>query len=250
MTAYNSDVHTNTPPSRGDYEAAHMSPVTPAEDFRSVLINRIAWGPVFAGVVLALVVQLILNLTGLGIGVATLAPDTTSNWAVANLSLGTALWWTVIGIISAYAGGYVAGRLSGDPVESSAGWHGVTSWAASVLILSALIMGGSGAIIGGMLNTANFTGVPNPSLTAQQGTATQAAPAAAAAPAPTGTASGVQVPVATSAMTDNATLSKIITQGALLTAIALVFGGLAAWFGGRAGTIKPTITDKRKMNLH
>ena len=249
---YSNNAGSHTLRSRGDYATAHMSAVTPGEDIRSVVINRVAWGPVLAGVAMAVVVQFILNLVGIGIGVASLVPDTTSNWAVANLSLGTALWWTASGIIASYCGGYAAGRLSGDPTESSAGWHGLVSWAVSVIILSGLVVGGAGVFTGGMLNTTSLTNTA--SLRGQQ-PVTQADNTANTAeatvpPSPAGTAEGVQVPVAKSSVVDSATLSKLIMQGALLSALALVFGGLAAWFGGRAGTVKPTITTGARTNLH
>jgi hypothetical protein len=40
--------------SRGDPDAPHVTPVTPDEDMRTILINRISWGAVFGGVVIAL----------------------------------------------------------------------------------------------------------------------------------------------------------------------------------------------------
>ena len=58
----------DTPRNRGDSDAPHLSPVTPAEDARTILINKISWGAVLAGVVVALVAQLILNMIGIGIG--------------------------------------------------------------------------------------------------------------------------------------------------------------------------------------
>ena len=60
--------HPATPRNMGDRDAPHMTPVTPAEDVRTVVLNRISWGAVLAGVVLALVTHLILNMIGLGIG--------------------------------------------------------------------------------------------------------------------------------------------------------------------------------------
>jgi hypothetical protein len=39
----------DTPRARGDTSAPHMSPVTPAEDARTILINKISWGAVLAG---------------------------------------------------------------------------------------------------------------------------------------------------------------------------------------------------------
>lgn len=273
----------NTPRNRGDYDAAHMSSVLPSEDIRSVMINRVAWGPVFSGVAIALVVQFILNLIGVGVGVASVVPDTASNWAVANLSLGTAIWWTISGIIAAYCGGYAAGRLSGDPVESTAGWHGLVSWAVSIIVLAGLVMGGTGVFMGGMLNTTNtnaFRNAPPATVTTPNGVEGSNAPAGAtdntatdntgaatdntataapdnntAVPGNTNTTTNtpnVQVPVAGGANAiDSATLSKLIMEGSLLSAIALILGGIAAWFGGRAGTIKPTVTTEAgNVNLH
>jgi hypothetical protein len=62
-----------TPRARGDAVAPHLSPVTPAEDARTILINQISWA-VLAGIVIALIAQLLLNLLGVGIGLATVDP--------------------------------------------------------------------------------------------------------------------------------------------------------------------------------
>ena len=37
----------DTPRSRGDTDAPHISPVTPAEDARTILLNRVSWGAVW-----------------------------------------------------------------------------------------------------------------------------------------------------------------------------------------------------------
>ena len=46
--------------------------VTPAEDIRTVAVNQVSWGAVFAGAAIALVMQLILNMIGLGVGLSTM----------------------------------------------------------------------------------------------------------------------------------------------------------------------------------
>ena len=38
--------HPDTPRNRGDHDAPHKSPVTPAEDARTILLNKITWGAV------------------------------------------------------------------------------------------------------------------------------------------------------------------------------------------------------------
>src|SRR5688572_708298 len=141
----------DTPRSRGDPDAPHVTPVTPEEDMRTILINRVSWGAVFAGVVIALVTQLILNLIGIGIGAATFDPASSTNPSVTTFSVGAGIWWTISGIIAALAGGYAAGRLAGQPQQTSGGWHGLTAWALATLVIFALLTTTAGAIAGGAL---------------------------------------------------------------------------------------------------
>ena len=145
--------HPDTPRNRGDHDAPHMSPVTPAEDVRTIMLNKISWGAVLAGVVVALVTQLLLNMLGLGIGVATLDPGTGDNPSAATFSIGAGVWWTVSGIIAALVGGYAAGRLSGRPKEATAGWHGLTAWALTTLVIFYLLSSTVGGVLGGVYNT-------------------------------------------------------------------------------------------------
>ena len=63
-------------PSRGD---PNLTSVSPEDDARTILVNNVSWGGVLAGVVAALVTQLILNLIGIGIGASTLNPTTGDN---------------------------------------------------------------------------------------------------------------------------------------------------------------------------
>src|SRR4028118_1713751 len=63
------------------------------------------------------------------------------------------IWWTVSGIIASFAGGYVAGRLSGRPKESTAGLHGITAWAATTLVIFYLLTSTLGGLLGGVYNT-------------------------------------------------------------------------------------------------
>jgi hypothetical protein len=151
--------HPDTPRARGDYDAPHVSPVTPAEDARSIMLNKISWGAVLAGVVVALVVQLVLNLLGIGIGAATLEPSAgaADNPSATSFSVGAGLWFALAGIVASFAGGYAAGRLAGKPKESTAGWHGLTTWALTTLVVFYLLTTTVGGILGGAYQT--FAGV-------------------------------------------------------------------------------------------
>lgn len=141
------------PRNLGDHDAPHMSPITPSEDARTVLINRISWGAVLAGAALALVIQLVLNLLGIGIGAAALEPGSGDSPSASSLSIGAGIWFAVAGILAALIGGYAAGRLSGKPKESTAGWHGLMAWAVSTLVVFYLLTTTIGSLIGGTFRT-------------------------------------------------------------------------------------------------
>src|SRR5215217_832245 len=147
--------HPDTPRNRGDSDAPHMSPVTPAEDARTIMLNKISWGAVFAGVVVALVTQFILNMLGIGLGAASLEPAAglDANPAASTFSIGAGIWFALSGIIASLAGGYAAGRLAGKPKESTAGWHGLTAWALTTLVVFYLLTTTVGGILGGAYRT-------------------------------------------------------------------------------------------------
>jgi len=108
---------------------------------------------VLAGVVVSLVAHLILNMIGIGVGASTVDVAAADNPAASTFSIGAAVWWTVSGIIAAFLGGYTAGRLSGKPKNSTASWHGLTTWALTTLIIFWLLSSAVGGILGGIYNT-------------------------------------------------------------------------------------------------
>jgi hypothetical protein len=299
----------DTPRNRGDDDAPHLSPATPAEDQRTVLLNEVSWAAVFAGVVVALVAQLLLNMLGLGIGVATLDPGTGDNPSASALSIGAGLWWTLSGVLASLAGGYAAGRLSGRPKEATAAWHGLTAWAFTTLVVFWLLSSAVGGVLGGVYNTVGgaLGGLGRTASTA----ASTAAPALAQAADPFAAiersvreASGGDDPAALRdaavaavrgmltgdpaqaqeareraaqavARARNVPIEQareqvagyerqyrqaveqarrqaaeaadaaasVVSRGALFGFVALALGAVAAWFGGRAGAVYPTLTD-------
>ena len=141
------------PPAFGDGDTPNLSPVSPADDARTILVNNVSWGGVLAGVVAGLVTQLILNMIGIGIGASTLNPMTGDNPSAGGFSVGAGIWWALSGIIAAFVGGYIASRLSGRPKSSTGGWHGLTSWALTTLVVFYLLSTAVGSLVGGAFNT-------------------------------------------------------------------------------------------------
>ena len=134
-------------------ETTHASAFTPSDDMRTHMLNRVSWGAILAGVVVALVSQLLLNMLGIGVGAASIDPGTGTTPNAGTFSVGAGLWWTVSGILASFAGAYTAGRLSGKTADSTASWHGLTSWALTTLVIMYLLTSTIGSIVGGALSS-------------------------------------------------------------------------------------------------
>jgi hypothetical protein len=139
-------------------DAPQISPTMPGiEGTLATWRNRLSWGAVLGGVVVALVTQLLLNLLGIALGAASLAPLSGGAASASAFSTGAGIWLALSSILAALAGGYAAGRFSGAQNESNAGWHGLTSWALTTLLLSYLVSSAAGGILGGLGGAATST---------------------------------------------------------------------------------------------
>ena len=83
--------YTSRPDHVADTRSPDLSYTTPAEDARTVLLNKVNWGAIFAGAVIALVIQFLLSLLGVGIGAATLDPSTGNNPDASTFSIVSAM---------------------------------------------------------------------------------------------------------------------------------------------------------------
>lgn len=226
---------------RGDTDAPHMSPVLPSEDLRTVMINQISWGAVFAGAVLALITQLLLNLLGLGFGFSAVDPGQGGATA-GELGIGAGIWFVLSGIIASFVGGIAAGRLSGKPRESTGGWHGLIAWAVATLGIAYLLTSAIGGVLGGALNTVGSVAQTAAQTAAQTGVAQDAINSA---PAIANQITGSIDPNAAVQTANNA--ADAASLGSILAALGLLLGAVAAWFGGRKGAVDPTVTGSRGM---
>jgi hypothetical protein len=148
-----------------------------SEEWHTYLSNRASWGAIVAGVVTALVVQLLLNLLGIGIGAAALsAANSAENPDASTFSIGAGLWWTLSGIIASFCGGVVAGRLCGVTKVSTARWHGFVAWCVTTLVIFYLLTNALSGVVGGSLSALGSTlgGVTRSAASAVSGTAQNA----------------------------------------------------------------------------
>ncbi|WP_225000165.1 hypothetical protein [Cesiribacter sp. SM1] len=111
--------------------------------------RRISWGAIFAGALVAIVVMLLLNLLGIGIGLGSINPVEESN-AFSGLGTGAIIWWVVSNLIAIFAGGYVAGRLAGVPLRTASTLHGILAWCLYTLVSFWILTTAIGSIISGV----------------------------------------------------------------------------------------------------
>ncbi len=164
---------------RSDLDRRYATGVSNDDDLRTVAVHKVAWGAIFAGAVIALVVQVILNMVGLGIGLSTVDPAGNGTPTAGSLSSSAGIWFVVSGILASAAGGWLAGRLAGKPALLTGGLHGLVSWAVSTLVVVYLLssavggvasgafsavtstLGGTGSFVGGSVKTAAQAAAPS-----------------------------------------------------------------------------------------
>lgn len=110
-------------------------------------LRRISWGAVIAGFLIAVVVNLTLNLLGIGIGLG--AIDPMAQDAVPDgIGIGSIIWYVVSTIISLIAGGWVAAHLAGVPNRQDSMMHGLLTWCLFTIFSFYLLTTAVGKIIG------------------------------------------------------------------------------------------------------
>jgi hypothetical protein len=150
--------------------------------------DQVRWGPIIAGLVLALSTQLVLSALGVAIGAGSIGESGAPRTDAAGVGTNIGIWSIISLLISLFVGGWAAARTAGRMSRNTALLNGAILWA-STLALSAWLLssGVSGAFgvaasnAGSVISqvrqttTTNPTGttagqvpVPTPSITAQQ----------------------------------------------------------------------------------
>ncbi len=137
---------------RLDTGSVHTSSTVPLQEnsIRRSPFPVIRWGAVLAGLAVGLSVQLVLTLLGVASGLA--VTNVTAGEAPGT---GTLIWAAISMLISAVAGSYVAGRMSGLKRKADGALYGFVCWAVTTLLFVMLTSVASGALLSGMLLSQN-----------------------------------------------------------------------------------------------
>ncbi|MBB3880716.1 hypothetical protein [Sphingomonas pseudosanguinis] len=115
--------------------------------------RRASWSAIFAGVVIAVAVQLVLGILGTGIGLSMVDPTDGSTPGASGFGIGAGIYWLITTVIALGAGGYVAARMSGVTERFDALVHGLVVWGVTLILTLYLLTSAVGGIIGGAFRT-------------------------------------------------------------------------------------------------
>jgi hypothetical protein len=115
-------------------------------------LERISWGGIIAGTILAIVIQLAGNLLSIGVGVSRINPNPEYGEETASaqsIGTGTIVMMAITVIISLFIGGFVAARFAGSPDRSDAVLNGLMVWGLDTVITLFLLMTTLGTVFSG-----------------------------------------------------------------------------------------------------
>jgi hypothetical protein len=109
---------------------------------------KVSWGGVFAGVLVALGVSMLLAALGVAIGVSAVDPGATD---ARTIGLGAAVWGGLQLLIALFIGGMVATRV-GAIIDTTTGFfEGVLVWVVGLLLMAYLAGSGIASVASGAL---------------------------------------------------------------------------------------------------
>jgi hypothetical protein len=175
------------------------------------VFQRVSWGAIIAGAVSSLAIMLCLTSLGVGIGLISAPAAGSMAQAASRFGIGNAAWMLVSGVVSFYAGGWIAGRLTGIARVSESVIHGFLAWSTATLVAGLLFTTAAAGALG------------------------------AAATAASSLRTGGEAAIGSIQPSDVATASKATGAVSLFGFVLAAIDGVACCYGAKAGTrlLKP-----------
>jgi hypothetical protein len=124
--------------------------VSPDNTVLAGTISRLNVGAIVAASLVALIIELALNLLGIGIGMNTINPKYGEDSATPQeLGSGAIAWVIISTLVSLFVGGWLAGRFAGIPNNTDGLLHGLVTWALVTLVSVAFLTTTAGRILSG-----------------------------------------------------------------------------------------------------
>jgi hypothetical protein len=129
------------------HRCAGMMPIS-----RETIVDRrqsqMRWSAVFAGTALAVGLWILLQMLGMGIGLA--AVDTDDAGSLRGVGIGTGIWSVIAPLIAVFVGALLVGRLSGTLDRKVGAMHGSVMWSLAFIIGVWAMMSLVSSVVGGV----------------------------------------------------------------------------------------------------
>jgi hypothetical protein len=140
--------------------------------------DRVRWGPILAGLFVAISTQLVLSGIGAAIGLTGVAASNTPGADASTVGTAVGIWAIISLLIALFLGGWITARACGPMNRGTALLNGAILWATTLALSSWLLASGVAGAFGAVASNAGDiinqvqqggTAVPtDPNLTAQQ----------------------------------------------------------------------------------
>jgi hypothetical protein len=110
---------------------------------------KVSWGGIFAGVLVAMGVSMLLASLGVAIGISAVDPGETE---AATLGMGAAIWGGMQLLIALFIGGMVATRVGAIIDRTTGFFEGVLVWVVSLILMAYLAGSGIASVASGAFN--------------------------------------------------------------------------------------------------
>jgi hypothetical protein len=110
---------------------------------------KVSWGGVFAGVLVAMGVSMLLAALGIAIGVSAVEPGRTDP---ATIGLGAAVWGGLQLLLALFVGGMVATRVGAIIDRTTGFFEGVLVWVVSLILMAYLAGSGMASVASGVFS--------------------------------------------------------------------------------------------------
>jgi len=107
---------------------------------------KVSWGGIFAGVLVAMGVSMLLASLGVAIGISAVDPGETE---AATLGIGAAIWGGLQLLIALFIGGMVATRVGAIIDRTTGFFEGVLVWVVSLILMAYLAGSGMATVASG-----------------------------------------------------------------------------------------------------
>ncbi len=112
---------------------------------------RIGWGAIFAGVVAAFAMWMMLSALGVALGLTAINPQNPES--LRGSGIFTGVWGLIAPLLALFVGGLVAGHVAGPITRGDGAFHGLVMWGLTTVAglylmtsIFAMLLGGAGSV--------------------------------------------------------------------------------------------------------